>query len=242
MWAPEIHIVGGRYVAYFAGRTAAGVLSVGVAVSAGSITGPYIDPLGAPLVHNTSMGNIDPTFFADAATGRNYLIWKVDGNAVGQPTPIMQAELNADGTALTSSWAQILVNEPSSWEGVLVEAPWMVQQGGQYYLFYSANIFGLYAIGVARAPAATGPFVKLGAPIIANATAPVPPFVGPGHCSVLETLDGGWAMLYHVWPYNGTAVNFNMPRYMSLDAVEWGSNGWPSIAGRAPSSQPEPVP
>lgn len=109
------------YNVYFVGRNAAGVLSVGVGTSA-SPTGPFKD-IGAPLFTQPAMGNIDPTFFHNDATGRNYLIWKRDGNAVGQATPIFLAELDTTGTRILTNPLQLITND-EPWEGVLVEAPW----------------------------------------------------------------------------------------------------------------------
>lgn len=102
-WAPEVHQVNGGYVAFYVARNAAtGTLSVGAAVStSGKCTGPFED-IGQPLVTDTTsakMGQIDPTYFADV-DGRQWLIWKTDGNAVGQPTPIRIAQLTDNGTAL----------------------------------------------------------------------------------------------------------------------------------------------
>ena len=64
-WAPELHLVDGRWVAVFVGRTAdTGLLSVGVAWSTtASPRGPWVDS-GAPLVTDSgadAQGQIDPT-------------------------------------------------------------------------------------------------------------------------------------------------------------------------------------
>ena len=74
-------------------------------------------------------------------------------------------ELRADGLGFASgsSPVQILVNDPATWEGGVVEAPWLVKRDGTYYLFYSGNVYDhRYRTGVARIPSAaiasrTGP-------------------------------------------------------------------------------------
>ena len=48
------------------------------------------------------MGMIDATTFVDTA-GVRYLVWKADGNAVGQPTPIYGQQLSADGKTLAGT-------------------------------------------------------------------------------------------------------------------------------------------
>jgi phage-related protein len=65
-----------------------------------------------------------------------------DGNGANPPekyTPIWAVEVTADGLEIISNRVEILKNDPTSWEGILVEGPWMIYQYGYYYLFYSAN-------------------------------------------------------------------------------------------------------
>lgn len=83
-------------MAVYAARNTKGVLSVGMAISKNEIHGPWED-IGAPLVENVTEGNIDPTITYDRSTGDLYLVWKVDGNANGQPTPILARKLVRSG-------------------------------------------------------------------------------------------------------------------------------------------------
>jgi hypothetical protein len=111
------------------------MLCVGAAFSKGDILGPYID-IGEPLYRNASVGNIDPTYFEDPVLG-NFLIWKEDGNGRIPPekyTPIWAQQLSEDGLSFYpgSQKVDILQNDPNSWEGPLVEAPWMISRGGMY--------------------------------------------------------------------------------------------------------------
>jgi beta-xylosidase len=232
-WAPEVHKVGAHYVAYFTARHADGSLSVGAA-TAPSATGPFTD-LGRPLVHDPAMGNIDPTEFEDGR-GNPYLVWKVDGNAVGRPTPIRAQPLTPDGAALTGSPVTLITND-LPWEGPLVEGPWIVSRDGTYYLFYSGNNYydSTYAVGVARALNPLGPYVKLGAPILASNAA----WVGPGHCSVVDTPAGDTVMIYHAW----AAGHVNGPkdvRQGMIDTVLWGLDG-PEVPA-SPSARFRPLP
>ncbi|WNG15927.1 glycoside hydrolase family 43 protein [Cystobacter fuscus] len=220
-WAPEIHKVGSRYIAYFTARHTNGALSIGAATAANPL-GPYTD-LGRPLINDTSMGMIDATVLK-ASNGTPYLVWKADGNAVGKKTPIYGQQLSADGLSLVGSRVQLITND-LSWEGGVVEAPWMVARDGYYYLFYSGNAYynGTYAIGVARATSPLGPYTKFGAPILKT----VPGWEGPGHGSVVTSPTGGSAMVYHAWNEAHTA------RVMLVDNIVW-SGGWPSMPS-APS-------
>ncbi|SEN17177.1 Glycosyl hydrolases family 43 [Stigmatella aurantiaca] len=227
-WAPEIHRVGSRYIAYYTARATNGVLSIGAA-TAPSPLGPFTD-LGRPLIQDTKMGMIDATFFTDTA-GTKYLVWKADGNAVGQKTPIYGQALSADGLSLVGT-RQTLITNDRSWEGGVVEAPWVVAKDGYYYLFYSGNAYynGTYAIGVARATSPLGPYTKASAPILKT----VPGWEGPGHGSVITAPSGTSVMVYHAWNSAHTA------RVMLVDAIVW-SNGWPSMPA-APSVSSRPMP
>ncbi|WP_257452081.1 glycoside hydrolase family 43 protein [Archangium lipolyticum] len=227
-WAPEIHRVGTRYIAYYTARHVNGALSIGAA-TAPSALGPFTD-LGRPLVHDTTMGMIDATVFTDTA-GKRYLVWKADGNAVGKPTPIYGQELSADGLSLVGTRRTLITND-RAWEGGVVEAPWVVARDGYYYLFYSGNAFynGTYAVGVARATSPLGPFTKASAPILKT----VPGWEGPGHCSVINTPAGNTVMVYHAWNQAHTA------RVMLADTVFW-RDGWP-VVPQAPSVGSRPMP
>lgn len=233
-WAPEIHKVGSHYVAYFSARDANGQLSVGAA-SATSPLGPFTD-VGAPLVSDTTMGHIDASEITDAS-GTPYLLWKDDGNAIGQPTPIHAQPLAADGLSLTGSPATLITND-QAWEGAVTEGPWMVQHGGSYYLFYSGNSYAstAYAIGVASAPSPLGPFTKAGAPILVTGGA----WAGPGHCSVIDTPAGDTAVVYHAW--EAGSVGGAPGRLVLVDEIHWDAqSGWPSVP-LSPSSTSRPLP
>jgi arabinan endo-1,5-alpha-L-arabinosidase len=227
-WAPEIHKVGTRYIAYFTARHTNGALSIGAA-TATSPLGPFTD-LGRPLVHDTAMGMIDATVLT-APTGTSYLVWKADGNAVGQKTPIYGQQLSADGLSLVGTRTTLITND-RTWEGGVVEAPWVVAKDGYYYLFYSGNAYynGTYAIGVARATSPLGPYTKASEPILKT----VAGWEGPGHGSVITTSSGTSVMVYHAW---NTAHN---ARVMLVDAIVW-SNGWPTMPA-APSLNSRPMP
>lgn len=231
-WAPEIHRVGSSYVAYYSARHASGHLAVGAAV-ASSPLGPYTD-VGAPLVHEQSVGHIDAHVFEDDA-GTHYLVWKDDGNAFGLPTPIWAQALTPDGLARTGPKVKLLTND-LPWEGPLVEGPWVVRHDGAYYLFYSANTFydTKYAVGVARSANPLGPYEKHGPPLIVSGGA----WSGPGHGTVTRGPRGEDVFVYHAW--RSDHVNEAPGRLVLVDRIEW-NGAWPALFG-APSSSSRPPP
>jgi GH43 family beta-xylosidase len=232
-WAPEIHRVGTGYVAYFSARNSAdGHLSIGAA-SATSALGPFTD-IGHPLVHDPTFGLIDASEY-EAPDGTRYVIWKVDGNAVGQHTPIRIQPLAPDGLSLVGSPATLITND-QAWEGGVVEGPWMIDRGGTFYLFYSGNGYASpsYALGVARASSPLGPFTKAPAPIVTSQGA----WQGPGHGSVVVGPRGEDVFVYHAWVAG--RIGMSPGREVLVDWIFWNA-GWPELL-EAPSSPSLPIP
>ncbi len=227
-WAPELHRHGDRFLAYFTSVDAAGVLCVGVG-HADEVTGPYTIT-DAPLVQHPQ-GVIDATFWVQ--DGTPYLFYKIDGNSVGQPTPIFVRELAPDGLSFApgSVQTQVLVNNPGTWEGGVVEAPWITEHDGMLYMFYSGNVYDhRYRTGVARASSVTGPWEKLGPPVLTNNSK----WVGPGHGSVLQIGELDY-FVYHAWFNAGDGTNASGSGRVDLvDRIDW-ADGWPSIHGGSPS-------
>lgn len=232
-WAPELHQVGSQFVVYFSARSSStGTFAVGAAFAA-TVLGPYQD-IGQPLVVEPAPGAIDAHHFR-APSGSHYILWKVDGNAVGQQTPIKIQELAADGLSLVGLPTTILSNT-LAWEGALVEGPWLIEHGGLFYLFYSANGYASpqYAVGVARASSPLGPFEKASAPILTSKGA----WAGPGHGSVIVGPSGDWLHVYHAW--QAGHVGQAPGRLVLVDRIQW-DDGWPFMRG-APSSRSQPLP
>ena len=233
-WAPEIHEVApGRWITYFSARHRDGDLALGAAVADNAL-GPYVD-IGRPLLRDPNPGVIDTHFF-QASTGERYLLWKVDGNAVGRQTPIRIQPIAEDGITLMGSAQTILTNDRSS-EGGLVEGQWLVERGGFFYLFYSQNGYATprYATGVARASSVTGPYTKANSLLVTSGAY----WDGPGHGSVLRAPGGDWVYVYHSWP-SGRAGDNPPGRNVLLDRIRW-QDGWPHMDG-APTGTSLPRP
>ena len=170
-----------------------------------------------------------------APDGAHYLLWKRDGNAVGQRTPIFIQRIAADGVTRMGSPTEILSND-RTWEGDLVEGPWMIDHGGTYYLFYSANGYAStrYAVGVARASSPLGPFTKAPAPILTSNAF----WAGPGHGSVIEGPSGALVHVYHAWVAG--RVGTSPGREVLVDRITF-ADGWPRMLS-APSARSQPLP
>ncbi|KAL8409998.1 hypothetical protein RB594_008187 [Gaeumannomyces avenae] len=174
-WAPDVRVLGnGSYVMYYSGELAADPARhcIGAATSQGSIRGPF-RPMASPLACHVEVGGaIDPSGFLDEATGRRYVVYKVDGNSIGHggdcnngvaplaPTPIMLQEV--------CSAVQIL--DRADVDGPLVEAPALARtrDGGSYVLLFSSHCFSSprYNINYAVARAVAGPYGRSPAPLV----------------------------------------------------------------------------
>lgn len=225
-WAPEIHPVGGRFVAYYTASsrpvpTRRDPLAIGAAW-ADDVLGPY-HHLERPLVEPGPYGVIDATQFTDD-DGTPYLYWKTDGNCCGAPTEILAQQLAPDGLSLAaSSQPTVVLRNDLGWEGAVVEAPWVVRRGDDYYLFYSANDYHEpYATGVARARSPFGPFEKQPLPLLSsNAWVQ-----GPGHGSLVRFGDQD-VFVHHGW-VDGAG------RFLFVSPLSW-NDGWPRAQGDGPS-------
>jgi len=227
-WAPELHRVGDKFIVYFTTVNGANVLSIGAAHATDPL-GPYTETDG-PLVQHPQ-GVIDATYFYSG--GKPYLIYKIDGNSQGKPTPMLIRELRADGLEFANGSAevQLLVNQGGTWEGGVVEAPWVVKRDGFHYMFYSGNVYDhRYRTGVARSKNLMGPYEKLGPPILGNNER----WVGPGHGTVIS-VQGLDYFVYHAWTNAGNGTHDDAKgRHVLVDRVVY-EGGWPRIHDGTPS-------
>jgi beta-xylosidase len=217
VWAPEVAVHGAdRYVMYYTtSDDASGRQCIGVAVGS-KPEGPYVDKSSKPLIcQEAEGGSIDASPFQDSS-GKRWLYWKNDGNAIGVDTWIYVSELSPDGLTLVGPTHR-LIKQDLPWEGNLVEAPYMVERNGKFHLFYSANAYDkeTYAVGHALCAAPTGPCTKSGDPILVSS----PDAAGPGHNMVLVKDNRYW-FIYHAW--DPTAVGVDPPgRTMWLSELTW---------------------
>jgi Glycosyl hydrolases family 43 len=249
-WAPSVWLnPDGTYVMYYSTPATIPLICLANASSPGCIhstngptsamcisratsaspTGPFVDDSSSAFVCPYGQGGaIDPSVFA-APDGSHWLLWKSDGDCCGLPTSIYSQQLSADGLSVVGP-AHLLIGASQQWEGGLVEGPSMLEAGGTFWLFYSANLWGTanYGIGVARCASVIGPCTKpldhawLSATSGGGQSDP-----GPGGEEFFPA--GGFVWMVHHGLAPGESGNFAQRRlYVDLVAVPAG--GVPRIA------------
>lgn len=244
-WAPHVSYdpKNQTYYLYYSGESPSEKTGkcLGVATSK-SPEGPFVDK-GEPLLCGESFINIDPMAFDDPVTGKKLLYW---GSA---HLPLKVQELADDrlrfkaGSAPTEVVQAIHNRNPDNYEN-LVEGAWVVYRDGYYYIYYSGdNCCGEkahYAVMVARAKSATGPFETL-----AQATGSKNSVIlerngrwlAPGHNSIITDEAGQDWIVYHAID----PADREKGRVMLLDKIIY-QDGWPRIEAGAPSIEQQKAP
>jgi len=199
-WAPGVAHRAGRFLLYYTAldASAPGARQCISVATATRPQGPFTDATSAPLVCQSALGgSIDPAPYTGPG-GKQYLVWKSIGGS-GQPATIWAQALAASGTAFARGTTPVVLLRPTqSWEGAVVEGPFMWSVPGGYELFYSANNWNTasYAIGVAVCSGPLGPCTKPSSgPVYASQA----DLEGPGGASVfMDTSGNGW-LAFHGW-------------------------------------------
>src|SRR5687768_6233616 len=128
-WAPDVsRLADGRYLLYYTARSvAAGRQCLGAAYATSPI-GPFTPHGTQPLVCNGGEGgDIDASSFVDS-TGLRYLLYKDDGNAIGQPTSLWLQQVAANGVSFIGGRVELLRSGRPEEAGI-IEAPALTKVG-----------------------------------------------------------------------------------------------------------------
>ena len=244
-WAPHVIYDARRrrYVMYYSAEpdTARGkCLAVAIAASP---AGPFSD-VGEPMLCGEGIEHIDPMAFDDPVSGKRLLYWGSGG------LPIRVQELAADrlGFLPGSEPRAILFPDEHRPYLSLIEGAWVIYRDGAYYLFYSGDrccsTEPRYALMVARAQSAFGPFEHFSNPESDGSSAIVEPdgfWIAPGHNSVVTDDAGSDWILYHAMDagrryFEDRPQGRSSPRVMLLDRLIY-RDGWPRVATGRPSAR-----
>ena len=238
MWAPDIAYVNGRWRLYYAVSTFGSNRS-----AIGLATSPTLDP-AAPdygwrdeglVVMSTPQDDfnaIDANFVIDRE-GRHWLslgsFWS------GLKLFALDAKTGklADPKARPVSIAQ---RPAPTGAPAPIEAPFIIDHGGYYWLFTSYDYCckgakSTYYTVVSRAAAITGPYLGKDGSAMMQGGGTVflradlrekQRFRGPGHLGFLHDKDGTDYVVYHAYDakYKGVPT-------LRIAPVKWGADGWP---------------
>jgi arabinoxylan arabinofuranohydrolase len=136
-WAPQCVERDGKFYMYVPVTDRNNQNGIGVAVS-DSPYGPFIDPLGKPLIRNSS-ADIDPTVFVDD-DGQAYIMW---GNPVCYFAKLHEDMISIDGEVgqfpnTIESFGKRKAEDPRR-PTTYEEGPWLYKRNSWYYLLFAAG-------------------------------------------------------------------------------------------------------
>jgi arabinan endo-1,5-alpha-L-arabinosidase len=233
IWAPDISYYNGQYHLYYTVSTFGSQRSV-----IGLATNTTLDPT-SPDYHWVDQGEviasrpgrsnynaIDPNLVVDPRSG----VWLAFGS---QWSGIKLVAIDpATGKPYHSHHRLItLAARP---DAKPIEAPFIFQNNGYYYLFVSFDLCCMgsastYKIMVGRSRAITGPYVDRhgrrmtegGGTLVLSGDGR---FRGPGHNAVLSSR-GGDDLVYHAYDTQNGGI-----ATLQIRPLSWSSTGWP-VAG-----------
>ena len=235
IWAPDIQRVGGKYHLYYAKSVWGGEWDAGIGVAvSNNPAGPFVDRGCMFTSKQIGIQNcIDPFYIEDG--GKKYLFF-------GSFHGIYGVELTADGLHVKQG------AKPREVAGTFMEATYIRQRGGYYYLFGSTGTCcegarSTYRITIGRSKSLFGPYVdKAGQRLLDNHYNILldkdDSVLGPGHNAGLITDDAGHDyMFYHGFK----ASDPDAGRVVWLSRIVW-ADGWPSMMMEKDSQKNETVP
>lgn len=192
--------------------------------------GPFVDK-GAPLICGPGFINIDPMSFIDPVSKKKLLYW---GSA---HKPIKVQEMKDDWSDFKpgSSPKDLIFPAREKKYDQLVEGAWVDYYQGKYYLYYSGdNCCGpdpSYAVLVARADNAEGPFISLGEANGTGSSAILEAnehWAGPGHNSIITDEKGNRYIAYHAIHVRPGEKPTGEIRVFLINPIKY-EKGWPVV-------------
>ncbi|WP_332634711.1 family 43 glycosylhydrolase [Halalkalibacter flavus] len=242
LWAPDIVHRNDKYYLYYAVSTWGDPdPGIGIAISENP-EGPFED-LGNLFTSSEIdvRNSIDPMFYE--YDGKNYLFW-------GSFHGIYGVELSEDGLEVTGEKFRVAGNA--------FEAPYIIERDGYFYFFASLGsccegLNSKYRVAVGRAESIEGPYLdKDGNDLLDSEGTLIlkgeseedseSVFVGPGHNAIITDDEGTDWIVYHAIERDKPYLPLGATRRpLMIDPIIW-EDGWPTIKGSIPSSEPQKAP
>ncbi len=207
-WAPHVHVAEDGYYLYYTAD-----LQIGVA-RADSPEGPFEEVYDHPLVGGGYGGIGDgifeyrdtstPTFDFEEFSIDAFVLAASDGSLTLYATcytplsNIIAMPMADLVTVVPKEMVVVIEPEPSGWELLVTEAPWVNEVDGRFLLTYSGNGADRpeYALGAAVADSPLGPFEKTAQSPFLKADFDNG-FYGPGHHSIVQGFCRDLLLFYH---------------------------------------------
>ncbi|MFJ9707282.1 family 43 glycosylhydrolase [Streptomyces sp. NPDC101234] len=178
----------------------------------------------------TGVDGIDPDLAWDD-DGTAYVTYsglRLSGEEAGRHHGIEQVRVDlATGRALEAP--------RSLWSGTglrFPEAPHLYRHGDHWYLVIAeGGTERAHAVSIARGASPAGPFTGYPANPLLTASGHSWPIQNTGHADLVETPDGGWALvLLGVRPVGAAEAFSPLGRETFITDVVWADDGWPTVA------------
>ncbi len=238
-WAPHVLYDSSlkKYVLFFCAKANDTSVNMGIGVGfSNEPAGPFVAE-NKPLMTAKGFGDIDPMAMRDPQTGKKVIYW---GSGF---EPIKVQQLSDNWTSLqegTSAKNVMLPHKEGNYTN-LIEGAWVDYHKGKYYLFYSGdNCCGdkaNYAVMIARADSAFGPFITLSEDL-GKANSVIlekdSTWLAPGHNSIVSDKRGNQYIAYHaIWKDPEKAgtpsgKDHYLKRVMCIKPIRY-ENGWPVV-------------
>lgn len=230
LWASDVHLVNGRYCLYYSASTFGSQRSL-----IGMLSNTTLDPedpaylwVDEGKIIESDRSKDFNAIDAGLLTDRDGRLWMTWGSFWGG---IKMIELDA-GTGLPLSDKPEVHSLARRGPGsTAIEAPYMVERDGWYYLFVSwdaccKGVDSTYKIVVGRSKDVLGPYVDAEGNLMTDGGGTLVldrqgRWIGPGHNSVLN--DGGqYYLVYHT--YDGDNRGQSV---LQIRPLTWDADGWP---------------
>lgn len=241
IWAPELHVIDGKWVIYFAAAHTQAFDALGmfqhrmfVLECADS------DPLQGQWLERGQIKTQFDSFALDATTfthqGKQWYLWAQKDPAITGNTNLYLAELE---NAWTIKGQPLMLSKPElEWEcrGFLVnEGPAVIRHDEKLFVTYSASAtdenycIGLLWIDIQADPMDVANWHKSLQPVFT--TSRENRQFGPGHNSFTQTPEGEDVLVYHARNYTEIEGDplYDPNRHTRLKLISWQENGMPDL-------------
>lgn len=235
LWAPDIAFFNGKWHLYYSGSTFGSnrsVIALATNVTLDS-TDPAYDWVDEGAVIQSSPTDnwnaIDPNLTFDT-DGQPWLVFGSFWSGIKLRKIDLATGKLANDDETRYALAQRFTN------GGAIEAPFIINRNGTYYLFVSFDqccrgAESTYNVHVGRAAAIAGPYVdRAGKPLLAGGgtllLSAYGQWRGPGHNGIYREDGVDW-IVYHAYD----AKQVGIPK-LRIEALGWDAAGWPYLASQ----------